>query len=145
MTNQFRLRRLHRARPAIRLLFVMLFLVLALTAHRMAAQTGGHSAARANSYDDAWQNGPNGWVANAKNILAGGTGQTAGLVLWIGDSLTRNPAMGAWAQRGAGKTPDDQMITDWMHAGLSAAKHRQHRRVCPRRTLYLLGQKLHGG
>ena len=59
----------------------MLFLVPALTAHRMAAQTAGPSAARANSYDDAWQDGPNGWVANAKNILAGGTGQTAGLVL----------------------------------------------------------------
>ena len=119
MTNHFRLRRPHRARPAILLLFVVLLLLPALTAHRMAAQTGGHSAARANSYDDAWQNGPNGWVANARNILAGGTGQTAGLVLWIGDSLTRHPAMGAWAQRGAGKTPEDQMITDWMHAGLS--------------------------
>jgi hypothetical protein len=77
--------------------------------------TTAHNAARANSYDDAWQDG---WVANAKSILAGGTGQ-AGLVLWIGDSLTRDPALGAWAQAGAGKTAEDQAITDWMHAGLS--------------------------
>jgi hypothetical protein len=77
-----------------------------------------HNAARANSYDDVWQEGANGWVANARAILAGGTGQ-AGLVLWIGDSLTRDPALGAWAQRGVGKTAEDQAITDWMHAGLS--------------------------
>ena len=60
-----------------------------------------------------------GWVANAQAILAGGTNQTAGLVFWIGDSLTRDPALGAWAQRGAGKTAADQAITNWMHAGLS--------------------------
>ncbi len=77
-----------------------------------------HNAARANSYDDAWQNGSTGWVANAKAILAGGSGQ-AGLVLWIGDSLTRDRALGAWAQNGAGKTASDQAITSWMHAGVS--------------------------
>ena len=60
--------------------------------------TTGHNAARANAYDDAWQGGANGWVANAKAILAAGTGQTPGMVLWIGDSLTRDPALGAWAQ-----------------------------------------------
>ena len=81
--------------------------------------TTGHNAARANAYDDAWQSGANGWVANAKAILAGGTGQTAGLVLWIGDSLTRDAALGTWAQSGAGKTAEDQAITTWMHAGLS--------------------------
>jgi hypothetical protein len=81
--------------------------------------TTGHDAARANSYDDAWQGGSDGWVENAKAILAGGTGQTAGLVLWIGDSLTRDPAMGAWAQGSSGKTADDQVITAWMHAGVS--------------------------
>jgi hypothetical protein len=79
----------------------------------------GNTAARANSYDDAWQDGPTGWVANARAILAGGANQVPGLVLWIGDSLTRDPAMGAWAQRGAGKTADDQAITTWMHAGAS--------------------------
>src|SRR6185295_891287 len=80
--------------------------------------TTAHNAARANSYDDAWQDGASGWVANAKAILAGGSGQT-GMVMWIGDSLTRDAALGAWAQSGAGKTADDQMITSWMHAGLS--------------------------
>lgn len=82
------------------------------------AQTG-NTAARANSYDDAWQGGTTGWVANAKAILAGGSGAVPGLVLWIGDSLTRDPALGSWAQAGAGKTAEDQMITAWMHAGAS--------------------------
>jgi hypothetical protein len=80
--------------------------------------TTSNNAARANSYDDAWQDGTGGWVANAKAILAGGSGQS-GMVMWIGDSLTRDPALGAWAQSGAGKTADDQAITNWMHAGLS--------------------------
>ena len=80
----------------------------------------GNTAARANSYDDGWQEGPTGWVTNARSILAGGaTDQVPGLVLWIGDSLTRGGGLGAWAQNGEGKTPQDQMITAWMHAGLS--------------------------
>src|SRR6185295_951275 len=54
-----------------------------------------------------------------KAILAAGAGQTPGMVLWIGDSLTRHPALGTWAQIGAGKTAEDQTITNWMHAGLS--------------------------
>ncbi len=78
----------------------------------------GNTAARANAYDDAWQDGPSGWVVNARAILAGGN-QVPGLVLWIGDSLTRDRALGAWAQNGAGKTAEDQMITSWMHAGAS--------------------------
>ena len=82
-----------------------------------SAQTG-NTAARANSYDDAWQSGATGWAENAKTILAGGSG-VPGLVLWIGDSLTRDPALGAWAQNGLGKTADDQAITNWMHAGQS--------------------------
>ncbi len=81
--------------------------------------TTPHNKARANSYDDAWQSGTNGWVANAKAILAAGTGQVPGMVMWIGDSLTRDPALGTWAQSGAGKTVEDQAITSWMHAGQS--------------------------
>src|SRR6185436_8117933 len=84
----------------------------------LVAQTG-NTGARANSYDDAWQDGAGGWIANAKAILAGGT-QVPGMVIWVGDSLTRGTAMGAWAQNGAGKTPTDQAITAWMHAGQSA-------------------------
>jgi hypothetical protein len=84
-----------------------------------ATAAGGNTPGRANSYDDAWQGGADGWVANARAILAGATNQTPGLVFWIGDSLTRDSALGAWAQHGAGKTAEDQAITDWMHAGLS--------------------------
>ncbi len=81
--------------------------------------TSPHTKDRANAYDDAWQSGASGWVANAKAILAAGTGQVPGMVMWIGDSLTRDPALGAWAQSGAGKTAEDQMIANWMHAGQS--------------------------
>jgi hypothetical protein len=76
------------------------------------------TAARANAYDDAWQDGANGWVENAKAILAGGN-QVEGMVLWIGDSLTHGGGLGAWAQQGAGKTAEDVAITTWMHAGQS--------------------------
>lgn len=76
------------------------------------------NAARANSYDDAWQGGASGWVENAKSILAGGN-QVEGMVLWIGDSLTHGGGLGAWAQRGSGKTAEDIAITNWMHAGQS--------------------------
>jgi hypothetical protein len=92
---------------------------LLLSLASLASAQTGNTAARANSYDDAWQGGPTGWVANAKAILAGGSGQVPGMVLWIGDSLTRDPALGAWAQNGSGKTTEDQAITTWMHAGLS--------------------------
>ncbi len=85
--------------------------------HPLAA-TAADTAARANSYDQAWRDGADGWVARAKAILSGGN-QVPGLVLWLGDSLTRDPALGAWAQRGAGKTASDTAITNWMHAGLS--------------------------
>ena len=84
-----------------------------------AAPTTPHTAVRANSYDDTWQSGATGWVENAKTILANGTGQVPGMVIWIGDSLTRHTAMGAWAQTGAGKTAEDAAITNWMHAGQS--------------------------
>jgi hypothetical protein len=79
-----------------------------------------NTADYANAYDDAWQSGATGWVQNAKDILAANPGQTAGMVLWIGDSLTRDAAMGAWAQSGSGKTTTDSAITTWMHAGQSA-------------------------
>ena len=85
----------------------------------VAVPTTPHNKARANAYDDAWQDGPGGWVENARAILGKGTGQVPGLVLWIGDSLTRDPALGAWAQKGNGKTAEDQGITTWMHAGQS--------------------------
>jgi hypothetical protein len=107
--------------PASILLLVVVatFAVAAVGTVTPAAQTPpptGNNAARANSYDDAWQDGPSGWVANAKAILGSRAGKTDGFLLWIGDSLTRNPALGAWAQNGAGRTPEDLMIVNWMHA-----------------------------
>src|SRR5258708_16160932 len=97
-------------------LFAVIFLQFPYAVPAHAAN--GDNAARANSYDAAWRDGTNGWIANAKAILAGGN-QVAGLVIWVGDSLTRDPAMGAWAQRGAGKSAEAVMITNWMHAGQS--------------------------
>src|SRR5262245_6070764 len=102
-----------------RRLFICAFGALLLCFARIGAAQTGNNAARANSYDDAWQDGSTGWVGNAKAILAGGTNQVQGMVLWIGDSLTRDPALGAWAQRGDGKTAEDQAITTWMHSGTS--------------------------
>jgi hypothetical protein len=106
----------YRPRAGRKLLVGALGALIVSLATAASAQPG-NTAARANSYDDAWQVGPTGWVANAKSILLGGSNQVPGLVLWIGDSLTRDPALGAWAQRGAGKTAEDQAITTWMHAG----------------------------
>jgi len=107
----------HRSRRGREAVLGVLGALMMSLASVAPGQTG-NTAARANSYDDAWQGGATGWVANAKAILAGGS-QVPGLVLWIGDSLTRDPALGAWAQNGAGKTTEDQMITTWMHAGMS--------------------------
>ena len=107
--------RSRRGREAV--LGVLAALMVSLSP--VAFGQAGNTAARANSYDDAWQAGASGWVANAKAILAGGSGQVPGLVLWIGDSLTRKPALGDWAQRGDGKTAEDQMITAWMNASAS--------------------------
>ncbi len=107
----------HRSRRGLDAVLGVLGALMVSLASVAFAQTG-NTAARANSYDDAWQAGATGWVANAKAILAGGS-QVPGLVLWIGDSLTRDPALGSWAQRGDGKTAEDQMITAWMNAGAS--------------------------
>jgi len=96
-----------------------LLAALVMCLARPAAAQPGNTAARANSYDDAWQGGPTGWVTNARTILTGATNQVPGMVLWIGDSLTHGGGMGAWAQRGDGKTAEDQAITAWMHAGTS--------------------------
>lgn len=89
-----------------------------LTTSAPALAAPGDTEARANAYDDAWQEGPDGWVEHCREIVSGGT-QVEGMVLWIGDSLTRGHGLGAWAQGGAGKTAEDAAITTWMHAGLS--------------------------
>jgi hypothetical protein len=81
---------------------------------------GGPNKATANSYDAAWRDGPQGWIERAKWILHSNSGQVEGMVIHIGDSLSRHPSMGAWAQSGAGKTAEDVAICNWMHAGASS-------------------------
>jgi len=56
------------------------------------------------------------YVASSKKILEKFTG-TEGVVLHLGDSITRAPNYGAWALRGAGKTEADKHILEWMHCG----------------------------
>ncbi|OHA89224.1 MAG: hypothetical protein A3C70_00020 [Candidatus Zambryskibacteria bacterium RIFCSPHIGHO2_02_FULL_43_14] len=82
--------------------------------------TSDNNKNRANSYDDAWQDGSNGWVANAKSILAG-SNKIQGFLLHLGDSLTRDYSYGAWARAGNGKTVEDKMITQWLHASPAPA------------------------
>jgi hypothetical protein len=69
----------------------------------------------ANGYDDAWENGPNGWVQYCRTIKAGFTG-TAGFVVHLGDSISYANQYGRWAHFGDGKTAEDVSICNWMHS-----------------------------
>ncbi|HUW82471.1 MAG TPA: GDSL-type esterase/lipase family protein [Phycisphaerae bacterium] len=75
---------------------------------------------KANSYDDGWETGPDGWVTNCKAIhaawVAGGIGSD-GFLVRLGDSITYANPSGQWARYGAGKTADDIAICNWTHAG----------------------------
>ncbi len=82
----------------------------------------GHTAARSNGYDAAWRDGGAGWVQTAQDILANAADQTAGMVIHLSDSLSRETAFGAWAQNGAGKTAEDVAICEWLHADLGEAQ-----------------------
>ena len=77
----------------------------------------GPDAARANSYDDAWESA---WVAKAKTILStpvSGITKTGGKVLQVGDSMTYSFAYGDWARHKTGATASDLDTINWMHAG----------------------------
>jgi len=82
--------------------------------------------AQANGYDDAWKTG---WASHCTTVLSGGTGKVDGFVLHIGDSITYSSAYGAWMKGGAGKTTEDQGITDnWINnftvpSGIDATSH----------------------
>jgi hypothetical protein len=69
----------------------------------------------ANSYDDAWESGPGGWIDYCQT-LAGGWSGTSGFVVHLGDSITYANAFGQWARYGSGKTGDDTAICNWMHS-----------------------------
>jgi len=74
---------------------------------------------KANSYDNGWETGPDGWVVNCKTIhaawVAGGIGSD-GFLVRLGDSITYANPSGQWPRYGAGKTADDIAICNWMHA-----------------------------
>lgn len=72
---------------------------------------------KANSYDDPWEAGPNGWVAHLRKLHRRFTG-TPGFALHLGDSITYANPYGQWARRGAGKTPADKAICRYVKASL---------------------------
>jgi hypothetical protein len=86
-------------------------------------------ATRANAYDDAWEAGPDGWVARARSLHASFKG-TPGFVVHLGDSITysysedfsSNGHYAAWPCRGVGKTPADAAICAYTHAADSPAE-----------------------
>ncbi|HUW84767.1 MAG TPA: GDSL-type esterase/lipase family protein [Phycisphaerae bacterium] len=78
---------------------------------------------KANGYDDAWESGLDGWVAQMRTLhnewLAKDASLRAeGLAVQLGDSITHANPYGQWPRGGSGKTPEDQAVTDWMHAGI---------------------------
>jgi hypothetical protein len=81
------------------------------------AQQTDADRARGNSYDDAWETGPSGWVAHLRSVHASATGKTNGFVIHIGDSITyANPySLMATSYRGTNAT-DMQTVT-WSIAG----------------------------
>lgn len=95
---------------ALLLKVLVLFVLLLCATTAVLAQEA--TAARANSYDDAWQSG---WVAHARSLLAT-SGKTDGFVLQIGDSITHSFAYANWPLKGAGKTPQDGAAILWMRA-----------------------------
>lgn len=56
------------------------------------------------------------YAAAMRKVAAGGKAR-AGVVLHVGDSITYSAAYGAWARGGKGRTPADQAVLKWMHAG----------------------------
>ncbi len=73
----------------------------------------------ANSYDDAWETGPSGWVQHCINIKNAWSGKTDGFVVQVGDSITYAAPYGSWARYGQGKTGADTSICAWMHADVN--------------------------
>ncbi len=69
----------------------------------------------ANSYDDAWESGPGGWVDYCQGLYTAWSG-TAGFVVHLGDSITYANPFGQWARYGSGKTAEDVAVCNWMHS-----------------------------
>ncbi|HUW82310.1 MAG TPA: Calx-beta domain-containing protein, partial [Phycisphaerae bacterium] len=69
----------------------------------------------ANSYDDAWESGPSGWVDYCQSLYTAWSG-TTGFVVHLGDSITYANPFGQWARYGSGKTAEDIAVCNWMHS-----------------------------
>ena len=99
----------HAHRPWLRLGIATLLLTVVAAPSANTAE--GPTAARANSYDDAWQSN---WVAHASSLLRSADNQkTNGFVLQIGDSITHAYPFAMWPRGGAGKTASDTDVTAW--------------------------------
>ena len=72
---------------------------------------------KANSYDDAWETGADGWAAEMWHQQLSATGKTAGFITLLGDSITYANPFGQWARSGSGKTTADTTICNWMNVG----------------------------
>jgi hypothetical protein len=72
---------------------------------------------KANSYDDAWEAGKDGWAAEMWHLRVNATGKTAGFITLLGDSITYANPHSQWPRYGSGKTAADIAICNWMHAG----------------------------
>lgn len=108
-----------RQSGSARLHVVMLCAWTALLAAQAPGAFAQHNKARANSYDDTWEDvalGNASWVFKARNILAGATGKTPGFVLQIGDSITHSNPYSQWPRYGSGQTSEDQAVVAWCNA-----------------------------
>jgi hypothetical protein len=76
----------------------------------------------ASSYDDAWEDGKDGWAAAMWHAKLNATGKNTGFITLLGDSITYSSAFGSWARAGSGKTPADVAICNWMHANTGSSQ-----------------------
>ena len=70
---------------------------------------------KANGYDDAWEDGPDGWVVAGRTRYNAKIGGSDGFVVQLGDSITYANPYGQWARYGSGKTAADNAICTWMN------------------------------
>jgi hypothetical protein len=81
---------------------------------------------KANSYDDAWETGANGWTAEMWHLKLNATGKNTGFCVFLGDSITYSSAFGAWARSvgnsSAGMTAADTATCNWTHANTGSSQ-----------------------
>src|SRR5687768_12088396 len=109
----------HRTSTARLRLNVWVIAALVTMASPLAMQSEMHTAARANSYDDGWQEN---WVAHARAVLAG-TQKSNGFVLQVGDSMTHTMAVSSWPRGPAGATAEDLATLNWSRSSSWSTSH----------------------